>query len=157
MVGAWILSLTFLWGSDQGRVELYFFFTIRLHCMHRQNVNRACCGYFMHACVQTHAGICPSVILLVFTKSLTQHSASNALEYFAQVKRFYKWLTRRLREWTTTSAWQSCSRIRHREPVDLTQAFPCFSFKHWRTHAYEMAEDTAVTFTWSSTLELCAQ
>jgi hypothetical protein len=144
MVGAWSLSLTSLWGRDQGRFELHIFFSIRLHCLERKNFYRSCCGHFMHTCVQTHAGIWPSVILFVSTNSLIQHSAVNGLEYFALIQRFLKWLTRRLREWTTIWAWQSYSRIRHKEPTDLTQMLPCFGFKHWRTHAYEMAEDTAV-------------
>lgn len=153
MVGAWSLLLTSLWVRDQGRFELHFFFSVRLHCLHRKKFYRACCCHFTHACVVTHAGIWPPVTLSVLRNSLIQHSAANGLEYFALVKG----LTRRLREWTTTWAWQSYSRIRHREPKDLTQMFPCFSFQHGKTHAYEMAEDTAVTFAWSSTLELCAQ
>ena len=157
MVGAWRLSLASLWGRDQGRSATLFLLHTSSLLAQEENVYRSCCGHFTHACVQMHAGIWPSVILCVLTNSLIQHSAANGLEYFAQVQGFHKWLTRRLSEWTSTWAWKSYSGIRHREPIDLTEMSPCVNFKHWRTHAYEMAEDTAVTFAWSSTLELCAQ
>ena len=100
MVGAWSLSLTSLWGRDQGCSDLHFFLSTRLHCLHRNKFYRACCGQLLHACVQTHAGIWPSVILFVLTNSLIQHSVANGPEYFALVQGFHNWLTRRLNEWT---------------------------------------------------------
>lgn len=82
MVGAWSLSLTTLWGRDQGRVELYFFFSIRLHCFHRKNFNRACRGHFMHACANTRRYLPVSktfCFLRILSFSTQRRMASNIL------------------------------------------------------------------------------